>query len=123
MGFVVIQYDRLNINRAIYEEMGYQTINGAPESTAIHVLRWIFQILGIVVTIFSFLVVCGFILFTITVGVLNREGNLGEASFMNRSNQQLVRSLKKFPFGRLLFKEATECAICLDTFHSKVEIV
>ena len=113
----------MNMNSAIYEDQGYQTKNGEPESTSIHVLRWVFFILGIVVSIFSFMVVCGFILFTITVGVLNREGNLGEASFMNRSNQQLVRSMKKFPFGKLIFKEATECAICLDSFHKKVEIV
>ena len=57
-----------------------------PESEAIHNFRMFLSIFGTVITVFSFVIICGFILFTITVGVLNREANLGDASFMNRSN-------------------------------------
>lgn len=35
----------------------------------------------------------------------------------------MVRTMKKFPFGNLLFKEATECAICLESFGSSSEII
>mmetsp|Transcript_5579 Transcript_5579/g.9589 ORF Transcript_5579/g.9589 Transcript_5579/m.9589 type:complete len:81 (+) Transcript_5579:932-1174(+) len=35
----------------------------------------------------------------------------------------MLRRLQHFPFGDILFREATECAICLETFNEKIEVV
>ena len=98
-------------------------MNGKPESMFIHSTRIVLLILGSMVSFSVFVVICSVILFVITVGILSREGRLGMPDRLNYRNQMLLRSLKHFPFGDILFKESNECAICLEKFDENVEIV
>ena len=36
-----------------------------------------------------------------------------------RANTELVRAIKIFPYGTLLFNEAKTCSICLDDFKDE----
>lgn len=80
-------------------------------------------ILGIMVVAFVFIFIVLAAIFMVSVSVLSEQGSLGDVTLLNRQNQDMIRRMRRFPYGTLLFKEATECAICLETFNDRVEIV
>mmetsp|Transcript_24142 Transcript_24142/g.37087 ORF Transcript_24142/g.37087 Transcript_24142/m.37087 type:complete len:200 (+) Transcript_24142:255-854(+) len=93
------------------------------ESSNLHTLRLIAVTLSLVFC-FAILFLVGILsIFLLTVSTLASSGTLGGDSVLNLQNQRLIRNMKKFPFGNLLFKEAQECAICLDRFSPRNEIV
>jgi hypothetical protein len=123
ISFIIIQFRGINLNKAIFEKEGYQTENGEPESFFIHSTRITLLILGSMVSFSVFVIICSIILFVITVGVLSSQGRLGENDELNYRSRNLIRNMRHFPFGDILFKETSECAICLDSFNQRVEIV
>ena len=42
---------------------------------------------------------------------------------MNERNQELIKAMKTFSFSSLIFREATECVICLQVFEPKDKLV
>lgn len=67
-----------------------------------------------------FMIICSIILFVITINVYHRErfDNPNQNGTILKSNRDLISKLKRFPFGDIMFREATECAICLDVFNN-----
>lgn len=70
-----------------------------------------------------FVIICSILLFVITVGVLQRDQFLSSRERMAWRERELIKNMRHFPFGDILFREATECAICLEKFNGVVEIV
>ena len=89
-------------------------------------LHWMFMIIlffGTFVTMFVFVLITFVLIYMFTVRLLSDRQDLGNVTLMNRRNQAMLRTIRKFPFGTILFIEATECAICLDHFGATSEIV
>ena len=86
ISFILIQFKGINLNKSIFESEGYQTKNGLPESIFIHTTRIILIVLGSMVSFSVFVIICSIILFIITVGILSREGRLGNPDDMNYRN-------------------------------------
>ena len=107
----------------IYSDLGYQTRDGKPENSLIH---WMFILLlffGTFVTMFVFVLITFVLIYMFTVRILSDRQDLGNVTYLNRRNQAMLRTIRKFPFGNILFIEAQECAICLDHFRAESEIV
>ena len=65
---------------------GYETKNGMPESEFLHLTRYSVQLFGFITSIMLFFFVTFVTIFALTVGVLSRDGNLGQDNMMNRQN-------------------------------------
>ena len=84
----------------------------------IHVTYWVLQI-------FSGLVAIQLILLTLLI-TLSMMALFRSDSSRNDSTEQslrVVRTMKTLNFGSIIFKEATECAICLSKFQNNHKIV
>lgn len=51
------------------------------------------------------------------------RGRQLEAQRISQRNADLIRAMKKFAFGSILFRESTECVICLSAFNQNDEII
>lgn len=89
----------------------------------IHTTRITLLILGSMVSFSVFVIICSILLFVLTVGVFQREQFLSSRERMAWRERELIKNMRHFPFGDILFREATECAICLERFNHVVEIV
>ena len=69
------------------------------------------QMILIIITVISSAIIICFMLYW------EFRGRKVAAQRMNERNQELIKAMKIFDFGTLLFKEATECVICLQTFQ------
>ena len=130
ISFIVIQFKGISLNKSIYESEGYQTKTGMPESLFIHSVRIALLVLGSMVSFSVFVIICSIVLFVITIGILQGHTNHDLADYASQSSArslrnrgELLRSIKHFPFADVLFREATECAICLEQFQENSEVV
>ena len=62
------------------------------------------------------------LIYGISVQILERDGNLGDATLLNIENQNLVRIMSVLPYGSIIFIESKDCVICLDKYNEGVEI-
>ena len=104
----------------------YQTPNGQMEPKLVHWIKIfmlvdgiyvLLQIVLILITIISSAFIICFMLYW------EYKGRNIAAQRMNERNQELIKAMRIFDFSNLLFSEATECVICLQTFKSDDKIV
>ena len=128
ISFIIIQFHGVNLNVDLYKKEGYQTLDGRPESMFIHSIRIALLVLGSMVSISVFVIIFSIFAFVISIARMQSNGELNwdAVSIISerwQMNREIMRNIKHFPFGDILFKEATECAICLDNFKGVNEIV
>ena len=121
ISFIVIQFRGMSLNKAIYEKEGYGTADGMPESMTIHIVRLCLIVLGSLVSFSVFVIVFSIVLLIVTASLLGVEED--ESVRRWQRNRDLLNSMRHFPFSDILFREASECAICLETFEGEAEIV
>ena len=94
----------------------------------IHSIRISLLVLGSLVSLSVFIIIFSIFAFVISIARMQSNGELNWDTLSVVSerwqiNREIIRNLKHFPFGDVLFKETTECAICLDYFKGDNEIV
>ena len=82
--FIIVQYNGITAENNIVATEGYETKTGLPESEFVHLVRYIIFIMGSVICVMLFLFITSITLFVLTVGVLSRNGDLGNSNLMNR---------------------------------------
>lgn len=128
ISFIIIQFRGVNLNQDVYNKEGFNTPDGRPENMFIHSIRIALLVLGSMVSISVFVIIFSIFAFVISIARMQSNGELNwdTVSIISerwQMNREIMRNIKHFPFGDILFKEATECAICLDNFKTSNEIV
>ena len=145
---IVLYFDGLELNKDAYEllkkdalkdplkpkdeaSLGvrkevFGTPDGLIESKFIHYELIIILIGGLIILFqMSILVIVIIISAFFVCFMLYWEvrGRQLQAQRISQRNTDLIRVLKKFAFENIIFREATECAICLEPFASNDQVI
>lgn len=94
----------------------------------VHQVRIALLVLGSMVSLSVFVIIFSILAFVVSIARMQSNGDLNwdAVSVISerwQMNREIMRNIKHFPFGDILFKETTECAICLDIFKQTNDIV
>ena len=97
--------------------MKYGTKDNEPESEFIHEVKTILLYCGFIFAIIISILVC--LMMFLCANLESSRGDVDLFSSNNVRNRNIVNTMRKFPFGSIAFREATECSICLENFENQ----
>ena len=97
------------------------------ESMPIYFMKKLLMTAGFIISFLIISLIILLILFMLTICAIsldNRNQGRRRSSSARVNNQNILRTIKHFPFGNILFQEGgTECCICLMDFKPEEKVV